>query len=120
MSRGPASSPLAVSDPAALPASRTIARATRRWIIAAKGMDWFKDKFLHYLTPVTITALLATLILLFSFKGEVILANPLTILWIAVPLFVQTVFVFVLGYGLDFSEQYRNLSQIHELIPESE
>ncbi len=71
---------------------------SRKWIIRAKGEDWFKRKFLHLLTPVTITALLLTLILLFSFKGEVILANPLTILWISVPLFVQTVFIFTLGY----------------------
>jgi ACR3 family arsenite transporter len=52
------------------------------------------------LTPVTIVALLTTLVLLFSFKGEVILANPLTIVWIAVPLFLQTVLIFGLGYGL--------------------
>ena len=52
------------------------------------------------LTPVTITALLVTLVLLFSFKGEVILSNPLTIVWIAVPLLLQTVLIFVLGYGL--------------------
>ena len=44
-------------------------------------------------------ALLATLVLLFSFKGEVIIANPLTILWIAIPLFIQTVLIFGLGYG---------------------
>ena len=72
---------------------------TRRWILAARGEAWFKEKFLGWLTPVTITALLATLILLFSFKGEVIAARPLTILWIAVPLFIQTVFVFGLGYA---------------------
>jgi ACR3 family arsenite transporter len=47
-----------------------------------------------------ITALLITLVLLFSFKGEVILANPLTILWIATPLFLQTVMIFWLGYGV--------------------
>jgi ACR3 family arsenite transporter len=73
---------------------------SRKWIIAAKGETWFKEKFLHVLTPVTITALLITLVLLFSFKGEVIMANPLTILWIAVPLFIQTVLIFALGYGL--------------------
>jgi ACR3 family arsenite transporter len=73
---------------------------SRKWIIAAKGETWFKEKFLHVLTPVTITALLITLVLLFSFKGEVITANPLTILWIAVPLFIQTVLIFALGYGL--------------------
>jgi arsenite transporter len=73
---------------------------SRKWIIAAKGQAWFMEKFLHVLTPVTITALLITLILLFSFKGEVIVNNPLTILWIAIPLVIQTVFIFALGYGL--------------------
>ena len=73
---------------------------SRKWIIAHKGETWFKEKFLHVLTPITIIALLITLVLLFSFKGETILANPLTILWIAVPLFIQTVLIFGLGYGL--------------------
>jgi len=73
---------------------------SRRWVISAKGETWFKEKFLHVLTPVTITALLATLVLLFSFKGDVIVENPLTIVWIAVPLFLQTVLIFALGYGL--------------------
>ena len=41
-----------------------------------------------------------TLVLLFSFNGEVIISNPLTILWIAIPLFIQTVLIFWLGYGL--------------------
>jgi ACR3 family arsenite transporter len=72
---------------------------SRKLILAAKGEQWFKQKFLQLLTPVTIIALLLTLILLFSFKGEVILANPLTILWIAVPLFLQTMLIFGLGYG---------------------
>jgi len=44
---------------------------SRRWIIAHKGKQWFKEKFLHFLTPITIIALLITLVLLFSFKGEV-------------------------------------------------
>jgi len=73
---------------------------TRRWILAAKGEVWFREKFLHVLTPVTIAALLLTLVLLFSFKGEIIAANPLTIVWIAVPLFLQTCLIFALGYGL--------------------
>ena len=72
---------------------------SRKWIIAAKGETWFKEKFLHFLTPITIIALLTTLVLLFSFKGETILGNPLTILWIAIPLFLQTMLIFWLGYG---------------------
>lgn len=73
---------------------------SRRWLIARKGEEWFREKFLHFLTPVTIAALLATLVLLFSFKGETIIENPMTILWIAIPLFIQTVLIFALGYGL--------------------
>jgi len=73
---------------------------SRKWIITLKGQDWFKEKFLHFLTPVTIIALLLTLVLLFSFKGEVILSNPLTILWIAIPLFIQTNLIFWIGYLL--------------------
>jgi len=73
---------------------------SRKWLIATKGEAWFKGTFLHFLTPVTITALLATLVLLFSFKGETIVQNPLTILWIAIPLFLQTVLIFALGYVL--------------------
>jgi ACR3 family arsenite transporter len=73
---------------------------SRKLIIQARGEEWFKEKFLHVLTPVTIIALLVTLVLLFSFKGEVIVANPLTILWIAIPLFIQTNLIFWLAYGL--------------------
>ena len=74
--------------------------ASRKWIIATKGEQWFKETFLRILAPVTITALLTTLVLLFSFKGETIVQNPMTILWIAIPLFIQTVLIFALGYGL--------------------
>jgi ACR3 family arsenite transporter len=73
---------------------------SRKLIIRARGEQWFKEKFLHVLTPITISALLITLVLLFSFKGDVIISNPLTILWIAIPLFIQTNLIFLLGYGL--------------------
>ncbi|MGD8981174.1 MAG: ACR3 family arsenite efflux transporter [Desulfobacterales bacterium] len=73
---------------------------SRKWIIYTKGETWFKEKFLHVLTPITIISLLITLVLLFSFKGEVIISNPLTIVWIAVPLFIQTMLIFWLGYGM--------------------
>jgi ACR3 family arsenite transporter len=71
---------------------------SRILIIKHKGIVWFNEKFLHWLTPVSITALLVTLILLFSFKGDVIVSNPLTIVWIAIPLLIQTLFIFSLGY----------------------
>jgi len=71
---------------------------SRRWIIKYRGLEWFNTKFLHRLTPISIVALLATLVLLFSFKGDIIMNYPLTILWIAIPLFIQTIFIFALGY----------------------
>jgi len=73
---------------------------SRKLIIRVRGEQWFKEQFLHILTPITIIALLITLVLLFSFKGDVIAANPLTILWIAIPLFIQTNLIFWLAYGL--------------------
>jgi arsenite transporter len=73
---------------------------SRKWIIQAKGRAWFESRFLHVLTPVSIMALLATLVLLFSFKGETIVGNPLTILWIAIPLFIQTVLIFGVTYAV--------------------
>ncbi|UCG47534.1 MAG: ACR3 family arsenite efflux transporter [Phycisphaerales bacterium] len=73
---------------------------SRKWIIGVKGEQWFKERFLHVLTPVTILALLVTLVLLFLFKGDTILSKPLTILWIAIPLFIQTTLIFALGYLL--------------------
>lgn len=65
-----------------------------------KGLVWFQQKFLHFLTPVSITALLATLVLLFSFKGDVIITQKQAILFIAIPLFIQTCFIFAIGYAL--------------------
>ena len=73
---------------------------SRKWIIANKGIEWFNEKFLNILSPVSIIALLCTLILLFTFKGSVILAQPLTILWIAIPLFIQTCLIFAITYWM--------------------
>jgi len=71
---------------------------SRKGVIQAKGLLWFNQVFVQWLTPVSIMALLSTLILLFSFKGDVIIGNPLTILWIAIPLIFQTLVIFSLGY----------------------
>lgn len=71
---------------------------SRTWILQHKGREWFEKKFLHYLNPVAILALLTTLVLLFAFKGELIVNNPLHILLIAVPLFIQTNFIFLISY----------------------
>src|SRR5690554_2234396 len=72
---------------------------TRRALIARHGEQWYDDVFMKRLGPVTPAALIVTLVLLFAFQGEVILKNPLHILLIAVPLIIQTVFIFLLAYG---------------------
>ena len=71
---------------------------SRYWILKNKGRQWFEEKFLHYLSPISIAALLTTLVLLFAFKGELIVSNPLHIFLIAVPLFLQTNFIFLITY----------------------
>jgi len=73
---------------------------SRKWIIEKKGFKWFEEKFLHYLTPVSIFALLITLVLLFSFKGELIINQPQIIFLIAVPLLLQTCLIFAIAYCL--------------------
>ncbi len=71
---------------------------SRYWILKHKGRQWFELKFLHYLSPIATSALLVTLILLFAFKGDLIVNNPLHILLIAVPLLIQTNFIFLITY----------------------
>ncbi len=71
---------------------------SRYWILKHKGKQWFERRFLKYLTPIAIAALLITLVLLFAFKGELIVNNPLHIVLIAVPLFIQTNFIFLISY----------------------
>jgi arsenite transporter len=73
--------------------------ATRVTLIKRKGAVWFDTVFLKRFGPVTIIGLLLTLVLLFSFQGEVILGNPLHIALIAVPLIIQTFFIFAIAYG---------------------
>ena len=73
---------------------------SRKWLIAKKGFKWFEEKFVHYLTELSIAALLVTLILLFSFKGDLIINQPQVIFLIAIPLFIQTCLIFALTYAM--------------------
>ena len=68
-------------------------------LILVKGEDYFNNVFIKKFDNATIIGLLLTLIILFSFQGETILVNPLHILLIAVPLIIQTFFIFLLAYG---------------------
>jgi len=71
---------------------------TNRNLIRRKGEAWFKEVFLPKFKPVSILALLLTLILLFAFQGYTITENPLIILLVAVPLTIQTYFIFFITW----------------------
>jgi len=72
---------------------------SRILIIKRKGLEYFENVFLQKFKHVTIIGLLLTLIIIFSFQGEIILANPIHILLIAVPLIIQTFLIFTIAYG---------------------
>ncbi len=77
----------------------TLGYLSRRWLLARKRAAWFEEVFLRRLRPVTIGGLLLTLVILFSYQGEKIIANPVHIFLIAIPLAIQTFLIFVIGYG---------------------
>lgn len=71
---------------------------TQRILLKSKGEEWFKKEFLPRLKPVSIVALLVTLVLLFAFQGQNIINNPLIIVLAAVPLVIQTYFIFFIAW----------------------
>ena len=71
---------------------------SRKYLVKKKGKDWFENVFLDKISNFTVIGLLLTLILLFSFQGDVILNNPLHIVLIAIPLIIQTFFIFLIAY----------------------
>jgi arsenite transporter len=71
---------------------------TRVHVIKTKGLDYFNHTFLPKFSNFTIGGLLLTLVLIFSFQGKIILANPLHIVLIAVPLIIQTYLIFFIAY----------------------
>lgn len=73
---------------------------TRKNIIRNKGNEWYEEKFIPKFKPITIFALLATLVLIFAFQGNTILKEWSNILLIAVPLIIQTYLIYWIGYGL--------------------
>ena len=72
---------------------------TRIFVVRRYGIDYFNNVFVNKFNKWTIVGLLLTLIILFSFQGKTILANPLHIVLIAVPLILQTFLIFFIAYG---------------------
>lgn len=72
---------------------------SRQYVIKNKGIEYFENVFLKKFSNITIIGLLLTLVIIFSFQGETIINNPLHILLIAIPLTIQTFFIFAIAYG---------------------
>lgn len=71
---------------------------TNRFFIKTRGREWFENRFLKGLKPISIAALLLTLVLIFAFQGQKIIGNPIAILLIAIPLTLQTYFIFFISW----------------------
>ncbi|MBB3331642.1 ACR3 family arsenite transporter [Halomonas campaniensis] len=72
---------------------------TRRTLIAHRGIGWYDNVFMKKVGPITPIGLIITLVLLFAFQGDVIIATPLHIVLIAIPLILQTFLIFFIAYG---------------------
>lgn len=71
---------------------------TRHLVVKKKGLQYFEDAFIPRFGNITIVGLLLTLVIIFSFQGDVIVNNPLHILLIAIPLIIQTLLIFTIAY----------------------
>ena len=71
---------------------------THKILVKQKGEEWFKNTFLPKFKPVSIIALLLTLVLLFAFQGNIIVKNPLIIVLVAIPLVIQTYIIFFIAW----------------------
>jgi ACR3 family arsenite transporter len=73
---------------------------TRIQLIRRRGIEWYESVFLKNMGTISMTSLLLTLIFLFMLQGSVILASPIIVAMIALPLIIQTLFIFGLTYGI--------------------
>lgn len=76
---------------------------TRRFLVKSKGVSWYNRKFVRVISPITLYALLFTIVLMFSLKGDKILELPMDVLRVAIPLVVYFLLMFFVSYFVNKS-----------------